>query len=124
MRIALPPPDPSTPREEPEVKNQPTAESYTSNLTVPELSVSENSSACSSDPGAEGTPTAPLVSENSSVSDNVSENSSVPEASSAATSVAHIHPHPPLHGLKFVINLQQYISSLNLLIRGPLEPLL
>lgn len=44
------------------------------------------------DPGAEGTPPAPLVSENSSVSDNVSENSSVPDASSAATSVANVQP--------------------------------
>ena len=50
------PPDPSTTPEEPEVKDQPTAESSTSNLSVPELSVSENSSACSSDPCAEGTP--------------------------------------------------------------------
>ena len=40
-------------------------------------------------------PPAPLVSENSSVSDNVSENSSVPDASSAATSVANVHPPPP-----------------------------
>ena len=47
------------------------------------------------DPGAEGTPPAPLVSENSSVSDNVSENSSVPDASSAATSVANVQPPPP-----------------------------
>ena len=47
------------------------------------------------DPGAEGTPPAPLVSENSSVSDNVSENSSVPDASSAATSVANFKPPPP-----------------------------
>lgn len=38
------PPDPSTTPEEPEVKDQPTAESSTSNLSVPELSVSENSS--------------------------------------------------------------------------------
>ena len=43
-----------------------------------------------SDHGAEGTPPAPLVSENSSDSDNVSENSSVPDASSAATSVANV----------------------------------
>ena len=86
------PPDPSTTHEEPEVKDQPTAESSTSNLSVPDLSISENSSACSSDPGAEGIPPSPLVSENSSVSDNVSENSSVPDASSAATSVASIHP--------------------------------
>ena len=50
------PPDPSMTHKEPEVKDQPTAESSTSNLSVPELSVSENSSACSSDPGAEGTP--------------------------------------------------------------------
>lgn len=78
------------------------------------------------DPGAEGTPPAPLVSENSSVSDNVSENSSVPDASSAATSVANVQPPPPaplLHSLSFVINLPQYISSLSLLIRGPFEPL-
>ena len=47
------------------------------------------------DPGVEGTPPAPLVSENSSVSDNVSENSSVPDASSAATSVANVQPPPP-----------------------------
>ena len=47
------------------------------------------------DPGAEGTPPAPLVSENSSVSDNVSENSSVPDASSAATSGANVQPPPP-----------------------------
>lgn len=47
------------------------------------------------DPGAEGTPPAPLVSENSSVSDNVSENSSVPDASSAATSVANVQPRTP-----------------------------
>lgn len=79
------------------------------------------------DPGAEGTPPAPLVSENPSVSDNVSENSSVPDASSAATSVANVRPPPPpaplLHSLSFVINLPQYISSLSLLIRGPFEPL-
>ena len=78
------------------------------------------------DPGAEGTPPAPLVSENSSVSDNVSENSSAPDASSAATSVANVQPPPPpplLHWLSFVINLPQYISSLSLLIRGPFEPL-
>lgn len=76
------------------------------------------------DPGAEGTPPAPLVSENSSVSDNVSENSSVPDASSAATSVANVQPPAPLlHWLSFVTNLPQYISSLSLLIRGPFEPL-
>ena len=39
-------------------------------------------------------PPSPLVSENSSVSDNVSENSSVPDASSAATSVVSIHLLP------------------------------
>lgn len=51
--------DHSMTRDEPEVQDQPTAESSTSNLSVPELSISENSSACLFHPGAEGTPPAP-----------------------------------------------------------------
>ena len=94
-----------------------------------ELSVSENSSACSSDPGAESTPTAPLVSENSSVS------IMFPRIHLFLKPLLLLHlwhtytppppppPPPPLHGLRFVINIQQYVSSFNLLIRGPLKPL-
>lgn len=98
------PPDPSTTPEEPEVKDQPTAESSTSNLSVPELSVSENSS--TPPPWFLRIHPSPIM---------------FPRIHLFLMPLLLLHPWGAstpsrLHVLRFVITLRQYISSLSLLI--------